>query len=236
MEPSGLKANNSLPTDIRAVIFDMDGLLLDSEPLYRIAWRKAASHYGFEIDDQLYGRLIGHTDVEGELMLAQLVGIRYPREEFSRLRAESEEELFSSQIVPLKAGAIELLSCLKAAGISGCVATSTIRRKAVPLLERTGLLSRFEAVVCGDEVAKGKPAPDIFLESARRLNVEAGNCLVLEDSEAGVTAAHLAGIASIMVPDLKQPSPEIASLAAAVAKSLFDVKWMLVNSLVKFKP
>lgn len=224
MEPSGLKANNFPPTDLKAVIFDMDGLLLDSEPLYRIAWREAAASFGFEISDELYGRLLGYSNGEAERKLASLVERPFPIDEFSRLRASSEERVFQTETVPMKPGALELIECLTRAKIRRAVATSTARRKAIPLLERTELLRHFEAVVCGDEIARSKPAPDIFIECIRRLDVQPGSCIVLEDSEAGIRAAHAAGIPAVMVPDLKQPSDEIAALAALVTASLIDLR------------
>ncbi|MEZ4662666.1 MAG: HAD family hydrolase [Caldilineaceae bacterium] len=107
------------------------------------------------------------------------------------------------------------------------MATSTARPLALKKLTTTGLIDRFATIVGGDEVPNGKPAPDIFLAAAARLAVAPARCLVLEDSEAGVRAAHAAGMQSIMVPDLKAPSAAVKALALTVVQSLTDVSQLL---------
>jgi len=116
-----------------------------------------------------------------------------------------------------------LFDTLEALGIPRGVATSTRRSRALPKLEAVGLLARVDQVVAGDEVSRGKPAPDIYLEAAARLGTAPGDCLALEDSNAGVRAGHTAGMHVVMVPDLLAPDDDVLSAGIPVAESLLDI-------------
>jgi HAD superfamily hydrolase (TIGR01509 family) len=187
-----------------AVIFDMDGLMLDSERLDLWAWQTVAARRGFGFSESLHRTLIGRRTVETQADLRAHYG---PDFDFATVYAEVRalwRETLRTHGVPLKAGLLELLEFLDSARIPRAVATSTARENA--LLSLGTLVDRMDAVVCGDEVARSKPAPDIYLRAAESLGVPASECLALEDSIPGVTAAHAAGMTVVMVPDLVPPT------------------------------
>jgi HAD superfamily hydrolase (TIGR01509 family) len=206
----------------RAVIFDMDGLLLDSEPLYRVTWQAASAELGFPIDDTFYAEFVGRGNDEAERLLCERFGDALPLDEFRERWRRDWNERVDREPVTRKPGAIELLDLLDERRIIAALATSTPRAMAVRCLG--DLARRFAATAFGDEVEHSKPAPDLFQLASRRLALEPEDCLVLEDSEAGVRAAHAARMEVIMVPDLIEPSPEIAAMALRVCPSLFEVR------------
>ena len=199
----------------------MDGLLLDSEPLYRVTWQTAAAAMGSPIDDAFYARFVGRGNDEAEQLLRERFGNALPLDEFrSRWRRDFDERLARAPLAR-KPGAEALLDRLEGRGIPKALATSTPKSTALRCLGQ--LAARFAALAFGDDVERSKPAPDLFLLAARRIGAEPEDCLVLEDSEAGVRAAHAAGMRVILIPDLVQPSPEIAGMATRVCRSLNDV-------------
>jgi HAD superfamily hydrolase (TIGR01509 family) len=176
---------------------------------------------GCLIDDDFYSRFVGRGADEAELMLLEHFGDALPLDEFRARWKRDFDERLSRAPLPLKPGAVALLDRVDARGIPKALATSTPRALALRCLG--DLHSRFSIFAFGDEVEYSKPAPDLFLLAASRLGVAPDDCLVIEDSEAGVRAAHAAGMAVIMVPDLVEPSPKIAAMAIRVCRSLDDV-------------
>jgi HAD superfamily hydrolase (TIGR01509 family) len=161
--------------------------------------------------------------VEGEKILGEAFGAAFRVEDFHAACARCEAAAFAKNLPAIKPGLEGLLDLLEARGIPKAVATSTERAIAKKQLGGLGLLPRFTVIATGDEVITGKPAPDLFLLAARRLGVEASRCLVLEDSEAGVMAAHRAGMRVYCVPDINEPSAEIAALTDGRFGSLVEV-------------
>jgi beta-phosphoglucomutase-like phosphatase (HAD superfamily) len=206
-----------------AVIFDMDGLMMDTERMARAAWTRALADHGYNIDSADYLRIVGRTVQDAQHILSQLFGPELPFEQvFAKRQAYYDEDIEQNGI-PTKAGLFELLDFLERKTLPKAVASSTPCWFATRKLERIGVEQRFLAVVCGDMVAQGKPAPDLFLEAARRMAIPPERCIVLEDSEAGIRAAHNARMLPLMIPDLKQPEAEIQQQAYRILPSLLDV-------------
>ena len=205
-----------------AVIFDMDGLLFDTEALSRRSWQRAARERGYELPAELYNQVIGRPVGTSHQVFREHFGANFPSEEIRARRVQYSEEYIEQHGVPVKDGVFEVFDWLDQAAIPFALATSTQREIAESHLQRVDILGRFAATVTGDEIARGKPNPDIFLVAAERLGTAATACLVFEDSEAGVRAAHAAQMQVIAVPDLVQPSDEVQALATAVVASLHD--------------
>lgn len=208
--------------DFDAVIFDMDGLMLDSEPVHRAAWQQAARELGFVLSDDLYLTFVGVRAADNEATLSALWGAGFDTVEFRRRVLQHWRRRVEIEGIPHKPGLAPLLTHFQERGVSLAIATSTERTKA--LLSLGTLASAFAVLVTGDEVARGKPAPDIFLLAAERLGIAPAACLVLEDSDTGVQAALAAGMSVIQVPDLKP-----ASGLAPVCQSLADVHERLIQ-------
>ncbi len=207
-----------------AVIFDMDGLMLDTEPLAARAWIEAAQALGIAFDRTINDRLVGRSFTDCRTIIAEHHGADYPVDTLMQAWHGAYDDIVRREGIAFKPGLLELLGWLEAAAIPKAVATSTRRARAQAKLEQTGVLARFEALVGGDEVARGKPAPDIFLEAAARLAVAPAACVVLEDSEPGVRGALAAGMVPVMVPDLLPPSASLQAIGLLVVATLHEVR------------
>ncbi|MEO5701506.1 MAG: HAD family phosphatase [Casimicrobiaceae bacterium] len=209
---------------MRAVIFDMDGLMLDTEPLAARAWHDAATTLGIAFDHAVTMRLIGRNFTDCHMLIRAHHGEDYPVDDLMQGWQVAYDAIVARDGIAMKSGLVELLDWLERVDIAKAVATSTRRSRALVKLEHANLLHRFTAVVGGDEVAHGKPAPDIFLAAASRLGVAPRDCVVLEDSEPGVRAALAGGMAPIMVPDLLPAPTDLGAADLRVLSSLHDVR------------
>lgn len=208
---------------IKAAIFDMDGTLVDSERVAVKAWHGVADRMGVDLPDSVINSMIGRNERScREIVCKQLKGDRELAQEAFRVHVAIFDELCADEL-ELKPGALESIDELRAIGCLVGLATSTPRVRAVARLERFGLADAFAAVVCGDQVERSKPAPDIFLTAAERLGVTPERCAVVEDSLNGVRAGHAAGMHVFMVPDLVAPTAEIEALCDAVLPSLHEL-------------
>jgi HAD superfamily hydrolase (TIGR01509 family) len=214
-----------------AVLFDMDGLMLDTERLLYAAWQRAMADFGYEASEEVFLASVGTTVQSTNQLLRAAYGPDFPLEDTNGRTSDYIWQEVDARGAPLKPGLLALLDFLEARGIPKAVASSSERATIDRLLGSVGLLARFAVTVAGDEVAHGKPAPDIFLLAASRLDVVPERCLVLEDSEPGARAAHAAGMAVIIVPDLKAPSAGVAHLAEAVLPDLHAVRAWLARRL-----
>jgi HAD superfamily hydrolase (TIGR01509 family) len=193
-----------------AAIFDMDGLMLDTEgPMARM-WVEAGKLFSLEIKIETALRTIGIDDAKSRVVFLEEHGGDFPydtvRNEWRRLVSRELESGIAH-----KKGLVPLLDHLSSLGIPLAVATTTPRKSALERLGKAGVLGRFSALACGDEIARGKPAPDIFLLAAERLGKEPSGCVGFEDSPAGLRGLHAAGIRSVFVKDLVEPEGEVLS-------------------------
>jgi HAD superfamily hydrolase (TIGR01509 family) len=202
---------------MQAVIFDVDGLFLDSEAVYQQSWTEAAAHAGFTLSREMYHSFIGQRIAGCEERLAAAAGAAFDLAGFRSRWRMRWREIASAGVAP-KPGALALLAAVRARGVPCAVATSSARPEALLSLGR--LFTQFTAVVTGDEVTQGKPDPEIYLLAASRLGIAPGRCIALEDSANGARAALGAGMHLFIVPDLVRPPPEILKQAAGVFASL----------------
>lgn len=206
---------------IDAVVFDMDGVIFDSEKIYLKCLTAVGEKYRILDFEDLCYATIGTTDLHMKEVFLSHYGEDFPfdtymDEMFVLFRKEAEGGL------PLKKGAREILAYLKENNIKVALATSTIREKALPEIRNAGLEPFFDQFICGDMIENGKPEPDIYLKACEALHVNPENACAIEDSFNGVRSASRAGMHVIMVPDLLQPDEEIRKLADGVLPSLME--------------
>ena len=212
----------SFPRRVEAVVFDMDGLLLDTEIVYRAAMIEAGSTFGITFTGEVYAAMVGKTTLESAAMLGQLYGADFPVQAYFERVWSDVEDLLEAE-TKLKTGVIEILDYLDDVGLPRAIATSNGIAAVEKYLGRFDLLHRFNAVVAHADVARHKPNPDPYLEAARRLGVDPAQCLALEDSHPGVRAAHAAGMMTVMVPDILDPNEEMHDKCIHIADSLHVV-------------
>lgn len=219
-----------LPRPPLAVVFDMDGLLFDTEALYRDAIMAAAQEGGHEMTPALFRSLLGQPWPVNRALLLDHYGATFAIEGFRATWMRHFERLVGPR-VPLKPGAAELLGTLDALGLPRAIATSSRPESVERHLTAHDLASRFHAVVAHGDYVTGKPAPDPFLRAAEQLGVEPRSCLALEDSHNGVRSACAAGMMTVMVPDLLEPTDEMRGLCALVARDLHEVRELVLAAV-----
>jgi HAD superfamily hydrolase (TIGR01509 family) len=216
-----------LPRPVHAVVFDMDGLLVDSEAMFRDCMMHVAKAYGREVPISVFLSMVGLPGPISRILAVEHFGTDFPIDEFNEAVWAQAQRHHREVGVALKAGVTELLDYLDAHGIPKAVATSSSHQAVELQLGRNGIQQRFQAIVAAGDYARGKPNPDPFLTAAERLGVDPAYCLALEDSHNGVRAAHAAGMMTIMVPDLLEATEEMRGLALRIAESLHDVRLLM---------
>jgi HAD superfamily hydrolase (TIGR01509 family) len=215
--------------NVDAVIFDMDGLIFDTECPIKRATLDAAIAVGFEMPEAFYQTLIGVPGPECDALIKAHFGSGFPFEAFDgACRAGIARALGEGVFV--KPGAAELLGELHERQMPLALATSSGRNYAERHLGAADLRRFFDAVATRNDVSRGKPHPDLFLKVADDLRVPPERCLVLEDSHNGVRAAHAAGCLPIMVPDLLEATDEMRELCVLIANDLHEVRTLFANS------
>jgi HAD superfamily hydrolase (TIGR01509 family) len=216
-----------------AVIFDLDGTLIDSEPVFKAVAKRAAVELDRCFTDELYLSLVGLPGAEVQSGILAAFGQDFPLDEFRRYFETHWREHVGEHGIAVKSGALALIDRLCEIGIPYAIATSTPHERAQASLRLAGLDDRFQHVIGGDQVANGKPAPDIYLEAANAIAVSPLHCIAIEDSAVGVRAASAAKMYTIMVPDLKAPDARTRRIVAEVVPSM-DAAMTSVLALVGY--
>lgn len=203
----------------QAVVFDMDGLLLDTERVCFECFRSALTILGLPQDDNLFRRLVGTNNVLGRQLLTEGLSGRVTLEKFGTVW-DNEIAQRLADCIPVKPGVREVAEHLSEQDIPYIIATSTQTEKAHLHLDRAGLSALFPDVVGGDQVAASKPAPDIYLHATARLGHDPATCVAFEDSPNGVRAAHAAGLITVQVPDIVAPDAELRALGHYIASDI----------------
>lgn len=209
---------------ISLVIFDMDGLMFDTESLAVQTWIKAGNTYGIDISESIVIESVGRDIFGAEKVFKKHLGYDFPYYEIRSLRLKYAHDHIDENGIPVKKGLYELLEFLEDKPVLKAVATSTERERTEHLLLSASVKDKFDVIVCGDDVSNGKPEPDIFLAAARKLKCKREECVVLEDSANGIIAASRANMIPLLIFDLKKPENEIEKLAIKTFNSLLEVK------------
>ncbi|NHN84995.1 HAD-IA family hydrolase [Acetobacter musti] len=209
---------------VRGVIFDMDGLLLDSETLAMDALGLAGKELAYDMPASFCRRMIGVPADGCRRLVRETYGADFPIDHFFERQEVHLRHLVDTGQLALKKGVIPLLDLLDRLGLPRAIATSSSRFRTDHHLQLVGLLDRFDAIVTRDDVSAGKPSPEPYLTAAQKIGIPPEYCLALEDSHSGARAAHAAGIRVIVVPDLLEATDEIRGKALAVVEDLTVVR------------
>lgn len=208
---------------IKAVLFDLDGTLIDTEKYYRVCWKQTMEMMGFHMTDEQALKLRSLGRPFGEQTLRKWFGETFDYEAVRKNRNILLEEMLQKNGVEIKKGAIELLAYLKKQKITAAVVTATDLKRAGEYLNRVNLAACFDRIISAREVERGKPAPDVYRYACEELGLAPEECFVIEDSPNGVKSGYGAGCKVIMVPDQTPPEPELERMLYARATNLQEI-------------
>ena len=212
---------------VSGLVFDMDGLLFDSERVVQRSWEWAGQKLGYEHFGSHIYHTIGFNVKRREMYFKENVSPSFPMEKFTDMTRKRYHDIIESEGLEKKPGAEEILKYASAQGYRIALATSSRREHASDMLKRQGLMEFFQGAVYGDMVSEGKPSPEIYRRACLEIQVEPRYALALEDSPAGIRSACSAGMRAIIIPDLVEPDAEILGLAWRRYDSLWDVLELL---------
>ena len=208
---------------IKAIIFDMDGLMIDSERVTFECYQEILKGMNLTMDEEFYKTLLGKPLKGIYQRFYDVYGNDFPIEDVIKDVHALMAKRFETEGVPIKTGLKSLLEYLKENNYKTIVATSSNRDRVDTILSQAQITDYFDDSICGDEVTKGKPNPEVFLKSCQKLGVNVDEALVLEDSEAGIQASYDAGIKVICIPDMKYPEKQYEEKTFKILKDLNDV-------------
>lgn len=208
---------------IRAVIFDMDGTLLDSERIVLKAWQYVIDKYSLPFDLSLPYRSIGLNYASMKTLFLSELGEDYPFDKYWGYAKQYLQNAKRRTAYPVKAGFDELCTYLKANKIGMYVATSTYHASAAKELEHSGILGYFDGIIGGDEITRGKPDPEIFVTAAEKTGFDKSECLIVEDSSNGLRAGIASGIRTVFIKDIVDVPSEITDKVYARCDDLSGV-------------
>lgn len=220
-------SDSKMDVKIDAVILDLDGLVLDTEIGFWLAWKHAAKSMGSKVPNSLRESLSGRDSQEVRRRMMVFFGEDFEWREFTRRSNEFWYRYVSKRGIPVKRGLLGCLALFEKKGVPYCLATNSHRASALECLELAGLGGRFDLMVTRDDVNLGKPSPEVFLLASARLGVGADRCLVLEDSLSGVAAARAAGAFTVLVPSMSRNDPSTRRLAHRECRDLQEVSELL---------
>ncbi len=210
--------------EIKAVIFDLDGTLTDTEKFYQIAWPKALEHFGYKCEPWMPLELRSLGGPFAPERFKEWFGQDFDYNRVREYRKALVVDIIKEQGIPLKPGVKEILAWLRENGILTCIATANEYERTKGYLTKLGLFELFDRIICSDMVKLGKPAPDIYAYACEQLGLDPKETFAVEDSPNGVTSAYGAGCNVIMIPDLTEPDEELKAKLYARLDSLLDIK------------
>ena len=206
----------------QGAVFDMDGLMFDTERLVYENWQAMMDEHGYPYDIEAFKQTVGRRKKEVELFYKATYGEDFPYWELADEGRARYVKCVEREGIPVKPGLYEILDFFRQRNVKIALATSTSRETAELNLRLAKVLDYFDVLVCGGDVKNGKPHPEVFLTAAERLGVAPENCVAFEDSINGIKSAYAAGMTTVMVPDFLQPTDEIKPMITYLCKDLSE--------------
>ncbi len=214
---------------IKGAVFDMDGLMFDSERITYNGWQKLMDENGYEYSIDVFKQTVGRRKKEVEQFYYSKYGKDFPYRKLSEIQRNNYINFVMTKGAPVKKGLYEILEFLKDNDIKIALATSTSRQTSLINLESAKVEKYFDTLVCGEDVTNGKPDPEVFLTAAKKIGIEPEQCVAFEDSFNGIRSAFAAGMTTVMVPDFIQPTDEILTMVNYLCSDLSNAVEVLKN-------